>query len=149
MAMSMRISSELLGRILAEAAASDLEICGLLVGRGGQVTAAVPCRNVAADPRYRFEIDPAALLAAHRQARAGGETVLGHYHSHPSGSATPSPCDAASAFPDNAIWLIVAGEQWGAWRAVADGAVHGRFDPVPFHVTPPCAPQPAPPEEHG
>lgn len=114
----------------AAAAASDDEVCGLLLGRDGRVEQALACRNVAATPATRFELDPAALLAAHRAARGGGLAVLGHYHSHPSGDATPSPRDGADAAPDNSLWLIVARDVVTAWRAVANGALHGRFEPV-------------------
>jgi proteasome lid subunit RPN8/RPN11 len=55
--------------------------------------------------------------------------VIGHYHSHPTGDARPSATDAAEAAADGAIWVIAAAGQVMAWRAVAAGAVHGRFDP--------------------
>jgi len=145
--MAFRISRSLLITLKREAAASVNEVCGLLLGRDRKVTAVLPCRNVAPDPRYRFEIDPAALIAAHRAARKGGAPVLGHYHSHPSGSAVPSACDAAAAAPDGALWLILGADGCRGWRAVRDGAVHGRFDPVTLVVAPPCAHPPAPPEE--
>ena len=100
----------------------------------GDPAGARACPNVHAEPSRHFEIDPAALLRAHREARAGGAAVIGHYHSHPSGDPTPSRTDAASAAPDGAIWLIV-GRGLGvdgarAWVAVEGGALHGRFDPV-------------------
>lgn len=107
-----------------------VEVCGLLLGDGACVLAIEPCRNVVADPACRFEIDPAALLAAHRQARGGGPAVIGCYHSHPGGRAEPSPRDAADAAPDGAIWLVAAGDRLTAWRAVADGPLHGRFEPL-------------------
>jgi proteasome lid subunit RPN8/RPN11 len=147
--MELHISSQLLGRILDAAAASDEEICGLLIGTETTVSAIVSCRNIASHPHRRFEIDPAALFAAHRAARRSGEGVLGHYHSHPTGSPVPSPCDAAEAAADGAFWLIVGAGEVRAWRAVSDGAVQGRFDPVRLAVTPPCAPSAAPPEERG
>jgi proteasome lid subunit RPN8/RPN11 len=131
MAMDVRISSALLDRLLAEARDTpEREICGLLFGTRAAIVEAHSCRNVADDPARRFEIDPAALLAAHRAARAGGPALVGSYHSHPSGSATPSACDAQAASPDGAVWIIMAGGEARGWRAVADGAVHGRFDPV-------------------
>lgn len=147
--MAYRISSELLARIVAEAEASGTEICGLLLGRGDAIEAAVACRNVAADPRTRFEIDPGALLAAHRRARTSGAALIGHYHSHPGGVPVPSACDAAEAAADGSIWLIVGKGMWRAWRAVADGPVQGRFEPVSMIVAPPCAAESAPPEEPG
>jgi desampylase len=129
--VTVEISSALLGRLLGEAAGEpDREICGLLFGSDGAITEATPARNVAADPSRRFEIDPAALLAAHRAARAGGPRLIGSYHSHPSGEATPSACDAEAAAPDGGLWLIIAGGEVRAWRAGPSGALHGRFDPV-------------------
>ena len=135
MAMMVRITIAHRNELRARAAAEGDEICGLLLGADHEITRLVPCRNVAADPSVRFEIDPGALIAAHRAARSGGEQVIGHYHSHPSGVAMPSPRDAADAAPDGSIWLIVAGEVVTAWRAVPDGAVHGRFDPLPLDVS--------------
>ena len=129
--MVVDISSAVLAGIRALAAAApDREVCGLLFGTAGWIETAQPCRNVAADPARRFELDPAALLAAHRAARTGGPAIVGHYHSHPSSSPVPSTCDAEAASADGAIWLIVAAAECRGWRAVADGAIHGRFDPV-------------------
>ena len=127
MAVRIAISSVLLDQITAHAASSADEVCGLLFGDHDRIDAAIPCANVAADPRYRFEIDPVALIAAHRAARNGGPRPIGHYHSHPSGRAIPSARDAADAVEDGAIWLIAAGRTVRAWRSVHDGEVEGRF----------------------
>lgn len=83
-------------------------------------------RNVAPDPARHFEIDPATLIAAHRAARHDGPAILGYYHSHPSGIATPSAVDARDAAPDGLLWLIVGDGQISAWRTGQDG-LHGRF----------------------
>ena len=115
--MSVTISSLLRDRIVALAAADDREICGLLLGQAGRIEAIAPAANVAADPARHFELDPAVLIAAHRAARSGGPSVIGHYHSHPSGVAIPSATDAACAMPDGTLWLIVAGEAVRLWRA--------------------------------
>ena len=132
--MRVTISSSLLDRIFAEAAASpEREICGLLLGREGAIKQAVPADNVAADPARRFEVDPAALFAQARRERQGGAAMLGPYHSHPEGDAMPSACDAAAAEPGR-LWLIVAGRRATAWRAVPGGAVHGAFDPVALDI---------------
>jgi len=159
--MTVSIASGLIAQIVSAAQRSpSAEVCGLLLslhagpvpasasievptaenGPVMPIKAVVACANVAADPARRFEIDPAALLSAHRAARRGGPAVVGHYHSHPSGDPTPSPRDAADAAADGSIWLI-AGSISGhvevrGWRAVAQGAVHGRFDPIALRVTP-------------
>lgn len=128
--MDVRISTGLRARITAAAAASSDEICGLLFGAPDAIEAALPCRNVAADPHRRFEIDPAALIAAYRATRGGGPALLGCYHSHPGGDATPSAQDAADAAADGSLWLIVAGGEARLFRAVERGELHGRFDRV-------------------
>jgi proteasome lid subunit RPN8/RPN11 len=121
--MTARISRAVLDAILARAAADPArECCGLLLGADGRIEAAVPAANVADDPARRFEIDPAALIAAHKAARGGAPGPLGHYHSHPSGDPVPSATDAAQAAPDGRLWLIVTPAGGHAlWRAEADG----------------------------
>lgn len=115
--MSVRISRALLDAIASRAASSaDEEVCGLLLGQVSRIEAVDHCRNVAADPRAAFEVDPAALIAAHRAARLGGPLILGNYHSHPNGIAAPSERDRAAAEPDS-LWIIVAGGRVTAWRA--------------------------------
>ncbi len=122
--MSVTISSEVLDRLLAEAAASpDAEICGLLFGAAaGRIEAAAACANVAANPARTFEIDPKALFAAHRRARGEGGAVIGHYHSHPTGVPVPSPRDVAQAMGDGAVWVILGAGAARAWRSVVMGA---------------------------
>lgn len=125
--MDVRIASGVLEQVIAAAAASPArEVCGLLFGGPGRIDTAVACANVAADPACRFEIDPAALLAAHRDARGGGTAIAGCYHSHPHGVAVPSACDADAATGDGALWLIVAGGVARLWRTDAPG----RFEEV-------------------
>lgn len=124
--MVLTISRAAIDEILAAAAASPgAEICGLLLGRGDVVMEVRPCANVAADPQDSFEIDPAALIAAHRAARSGGPAPIGHYHSHPRGPAAPSARDAAMAEPGS-YWLIAGDGDVRGWRARGDGG----FDPV-------------------
>lgn len=125
--MAVHISSEIIAQILALASASpDTEVCGLLLGEGDRVVELLPATNVAGDPARRFEIDPAVLIAAHRQSRTGGWTLLGHYHSHPSGSTEPSACDAEMAGQEGTLWLIVSSAEYALWR-VRNGGLHGRF----------------------
>lgn len=129
--MAIEISSTLLERLLSEARNSpDSEICGLLFGVPQRIESALACANVASDPRRAFEIDPVALIAAHRAARHGGPAVIGHYHSHPSGRAIPSPRDAEAAMGDGALWLIMTAHEARLWRTAAPGA----FEPVAYAV---------------
>jgi proteasome lid subunit RPN8/RPN11 len=120
--MELLISRAAAAELLAAAAATPaLEVCGLLLGRRealqSQVTRLVPARNVATNPANSFEIDPAILLATHRNARGEGLQVLGHWHSHPNGALAPSARDAARALDNGQIWLIIAAGRMAAFVA--------------------------------
>jgi desampylase len=131
MGMRVRISRGLLGAIRQESAAAwPAEACGLLFGNADEIDGFQTVVNVADTPEHRFEIDPAALFAALRAERAGGPRVIGYWHSHPGGDPAPSPTDAAMAEPDGKLWLILGVGGYSLHRALAGGAVHGRFDPV-------------------
>ena len=129
--MGYGISSTLLARLLTDAKNSpEAEVCGLLFGSEARIEAAEACANVAAEPARAFEIDPAALFAAHRRMRGGGARVIGHYHSHPSGEAVPSARDAAQAMGDGALWLILTAREARLWRTDRAGA----FEAVELEV---------------
>ena len=114
--MILSISHHCLEAMVACArAAMPHEACGLLLGSGHVIDAAVPAANVATQPSHHFEIDPAALIAAHRTAREGGPQVLGYFHSHPNGLGRPSATDVASAAHDGRVWIILAHSGMGQW----------------------------------
>jgi proteasome lid subunit RPN8/RPN11 len=114
--------------------AGNQECCGLLLGDGQRADAVVLAKNVADDPTQHFEIDPTALIGAHKAARSGGPALLGYFHSHPSGLASPSATDVAQAAPDALFWLIIAAHGITAWQPmVTDGRVAG-FRPVTLVV---------------
>lgn len=111
------------------------EKCGILRGRGQRIIRADRAANVSPTPQHAFEIDPADLIRAYRGARRrNGLDVLGFYHTHPSGDDAPSSTDAACAAPDGKLWLIAAKGKARLWRAVDNGGIHGRFDPVEFDL---------------
>ncbi|ASY43132.1 MAG: Mov34/MPN/PAD-1 family protein [Pseudomonadota bacterium] len=132
--MAIAISRTLLDQIQSIAAADRAEVCGLLFGTAERIAAIAPAANVAPDPARHFELDPAALIAAHRAARAGGPPIIGHYHSHPSGVAVPSATDTACAAPDGSLWLIVAAGEARLWVAQGDGAGGVCFAPTTLQV---------------
>jgi len=128
MGMTIEVTSGTIATLREEAAkAASVECCGLLLGRGGRVIEARPAANVAPDPSRHFEIDPAALFAAHRAARDGGPQLLGYYHSHPEGHPVPSATDCEHASGDERVWAIIAGGEVAFWR---DGP--GGFAALPY-----------------
>lgn len=120
--MAVKVTSGALATLVGQSfRGRTLEVCGLLLGRGELIERAVPCANVHPDPAAHFELDPAALVAAHKAARKGGPDVLGYFHSHPIGRAEPSGEDRACASGDGRIWAILAGMEIGWWRDTPDG----------------------------
>ncbi|MDB5697485.1 MAG: hypothetical protein JWN69_289 [Alphaproteobacteria bacterium] len=133
--MKCRISRDLLDRFAAEAeAAAPREVCGLLLGNRGMISASVALPNSADDPFRGFAIAPADQFAAARAARAAGLRILGCYHSHPSGVTTPSLADAAQAGEAGFYWMIVHGARRRLWISRTQGKVAGRFDPVELEI---------------
>lgn len=114
--------------LAAAAGAAPEECCGVLLGRG-EIEIAVPARNIASDPHSRFEIDPQALIDAHRSARAGGLPLIGYFHSHPSGPAAPSAIDRELAAHDEKVWAIVGEDGVTFWRDEEAG-----FAPLPYVI---------------
>jgi len=103
-------------RLLALAANDPShEVCGLLFGTPDWIDAIKPCANVSPNPEDSFEVDPVALIAAHKAERAGGRRVIGCYHSHPSGMTALSERDTA-AYVAGQLWLVIAGSSIAAWR---------------------------------
>jgi proteasome lid subunit RPN8/RPN11 len=96
------------------------ECCGLLLARGKTIEIAVRMTNVSSRPRTRFQIDAAEHIALRRMARRFSPAfeIVGAYHSHPAGPASPSLRDIAEwHYPD---WLFVvvgaAGRSVRAYR---------------------------------
>ncbi len=128
--MDLEVTSGAIATLLKEATlASPRECCGLLLGRGLCIARALPAANVHPEPDRHFEIDPAALIAALRCEREGGEEVLGYYHSHPNGAVRPSAEDLACASGDGRIWAIVAAGVVTWWRDDKEG-----FEPLSLRL---------------
>jgi desampylase len=128
--MEIAVTSGAKATLIKEAQrAHPLECCGLLLGQGNMIVEARPCANIHTDPERHFEIDPAALIAAHRAARSVGPQLLGYYHSHPVGTAEPSATDRAMASGDGRVWAIAAGGVVSWWRDGAQG-----FEALPTRI---------------
>jgi len=113
--------------------AAPEECCGLLLGRKNgafeRIEVAQAAVNVAQNRRIHFEIDPVALLVAHKAEREGGARVIGYYHSHPTGISVPSATDQEHSTGDSRIWAIISESEVAFWRDNANG-----FAAQPFRV---------------
>jgi proteasome lid subunit RPN8/RPN11 len=79
----------------------------MLVGRAGEIVAAVRAQNLAGSPN-RFLIDPKDHINALRHARANGLDVVGFYHSHPRSAPIPSPTDLEESSYRHHLYMIVS-----------------------------------------
>jgi proteasome lid subunit RPN8/RPN11 len=136
------------------------EICGVLVGArasGGErasggaqasdgepaadgetdaieparVTEAVAVRNVAGEPRTRYELDPEETLAVIERVEDAGDDVVGFYHSHPDSPPEPSAVDREAATWDGYVYLIVGPEELAAYRWSGSAFVRLEIEAVP------------------
>jgi proteasome lid subunit RPN8/RPN11 len=114
----------------------DGEVCGFVAvdARGG--LSVVPLRNVAAERREAFLVDPAAHLALARRLRLEGGRIAAVYHSHVDGPACLSPADIEGAVDGPAPVLpgvdqIVIGTRYGKTQEIRVFAWDGSgFAPV-------------------
>ena len=127
-------------------AAAPYEACGLLIGehdgRGNvEITKVVPSRNLMRDKGGDagcdlFEIDPLVRLHWQKVLRGQKSQIIGHYHSHPNGQATPSLTDQKNAHEADLYWLIIAVDDNGAidMAAFRPQKAYGPFDPVDLKI---------------
>ena len=108
------------------------EICGILVGPRGTRTATEAKRagNIIVErARDRYEIDPRDHIRIQREADAGGQDIVGYYHSHPDHPAQASRFDTERAW-SGYVYLIVSVANG---EAVETSAFVAEKDGGPFH----------------
>lgn len=89
------------------------EACGLLGGQGETVSVVIPVTNSLHSP-VRFRMDPAELLRALEWLDTEGLDLVGIFHSHPHGPATPSEIDLQEfAYPESLMLIVSSvGKAW-------------------------------------
>ncbi len=111
------------------------EACGVFLGIKGEpdrVTGIRAIANLNTERAHdRYEMDPAGLLAAEKEARGLGVAVIGVWHSHPDHPARPSPTDLERAWPAYAYLIASIREgraaEWTCWTLNGDGTA---FEPM-------------------
>ena len=89
-------------------AAPGEEVCGLVGGRRGTLLHYYPVANDAPDRARRFFMNPAEQVDAMRRMRAGGEELMGIFHSHPLAPAEPSAMDLELAAYPGTVYFIAS-----------------------------------------
>ena len=97
----MRIPRALYDEIVAHALADEHEVCGLVAGRDGTATRALPVRNAAEHPARTYEMDPMDQHRAFTDVEDTGEDLLAIYHSHPPVGAYFSETDMRMAYTED------------------------------------------------
>lgn len=121
--------------LVAHAAETASEVCGVIAGHGERATRVIRCRNVAEDPRASgglrrsaetgYVIDPLQLRDIYDEIDRTGERVLAYYHSHPA-FAQPRPSytdirDARASGENTAsLFVVVRGDEVGAFAIDED-----------------------------
>lgn len=88
------------------------EACGILAGRGREVTVAYRMTN-AERSSVSYIMDSGEQFRVMKEMRAENLSMLAIYHSHSSSPAYPSSKDVSLAFYEDAVYIIVslAGEE--------------------------------------
>jgi [CysO sulfur-carrier protein]-S-L-cysteine hydrolase len=123
----VKILGDAIAAVMAHARAdAPDECCGLLLARGDVICEAVRARNARRSPTA-YLVHPEDHFAAIRRARQEGTRLVGAYHSHPRGAASPSATDIAEAHDPELLYVIVSlgedvEEAVKAWRIRAGTA---------------------------
>ena len=113
------------------AADAPLEACGLLAGTGDVVQKVIPISNILkSETLYRFS--PSEQLAAFELIEREGLELLAIYHSHPKGSARPSPTDVKEAYY-SVVYVIWSFDD-NKWQAGGYWIENGEIDEVSLDV---------------
>jgi proteasome lid subunit RPN8/RPN11 len=81
------------------------EVCGVLIGKNGEITDHKQCRNLNKERSHdRYELDPLSFYEADDWARKRKLEIVGIYHSHPDHPSLPSEFDRSSAWSE---WVYI------------------------------------------
>lgn len=106
---TVRIRRTVLSSLVAQARrAPEVEICGLLSGRDGEIIEIFPAANASEEPETSYEIGPRQLFQSMRKLRQERLELLGIYHSHPKTPNDPSPIDISKAFYPEVAYFIAS-----------------------------------------
>jgi proteasome lid subunit RPN8/RPN11 len=83
------------------------EACGILAGKGNEVSKVYKMANIEKSP-VSYEFDSSEHIKAIRNMRENNHTMLAIFHSHPSSQAYPSAKDISLAFYEDCIYVIVS-----------------------------------------
>jgi proteasome lid subunit RPN8/RPN11 len=126
--------TEAQARALAEHALAEAprEVCGIIAGTEERVLEILPIANVAVDPYHTYYMEERQFTYTLLTLEARGLSLLGFYHSHPTGDPIPSHIDVHQAAYPHTPYMIVGLK--GQPRIAAWRINYGQVTPVPLYV---------------
>jgi proteasome lid subunit RPN8/RPN11 len=133
------VQAEMIAREALDA--RPAEACGLIAGIGEQARKIIPIPNTATDPQHFFRLDEQDFARSMFDIEQSGLSLIGIYHSHPTGEPVPSQTDIQQANYPETAYLIVGlcddEPRFAVWDIRAD-----TVNRVDLHI----GMQPPPPE---
>jgi proteasome lid subunit RPN8/RPN11 len=108
------------------------EACGLLGGKDECVFLVLPVDNIA-QSSVSFRMDPRQQVEGLMHLERGELELVGIYHSHPCGPASPSDSDLKEAAYSEAAFLIWSKID-GEWQCNAFALLPGEAREIPIHI---------------
>lgn len=130
----LRIPKDIHDELVAHAQAGfPLEVCGILGGSDGTVSAIYPMTNTDASNEH-FMMDPREQFAVVKDLRAKQISMLAIYHSHPETPARPSAEDIRLALTPDVSYVIISLADPSAPDIKSYTICDGKVDPEPTEV---------------
>ena len=96
--MAIKIPRKVLAEIISHSLNDDPdECCGILLGKGDEVTSSSPVKNTHANKVSRYSMDPMAIMQLQKEADEKGDQFVAIYHSHTYTQGYPSETDINNA----------------------------------------------------
>ena len=109
------------------------EACGILAGKGEQVSRVYAMTNIEPSPVSYF-MDPGEQFRVQKEMRDRGERMMAIFHSHPQSPAYPSAKDVQLAFYEDAFYVIVGLSESKVNEIMAFTITEGNVREIDFRV---------------
>lgn len=107
------------------------EVCGILAGKGNEVSRLYRMRNVEGSP-VSYLMDSKEQFQVMKALRDEGLSMVALFHSHPESPAYPSAKDVELAFYEDSAYVIVS-LSGGQTVAKAFSILNGAVEEIEIH----------------
>ncbi len=110
------------------------EACGVIGGVDDKALTIVPLSNISPEPQHHYHIDDTGLTTTLFDLQNKGWSLIGFYHSHPTGDPIPSPTDIQQATYPNTPYVIIGLRQRDDPSIAAWEMTYGKVTPVELNI---------------